>query len=81
MILKFFRRKSEPDVQLEQGLEKTRRGVFLEITCTPREDLPVPGSASGRDTLDFVVVAFRWQNRGNIYALFTVDKYPPWEWR
>ena len=32
MILKFFRRKSEPDVQLEQGLEKTRRGVFLEIT-------------------------------------------------
>ena len=32
MILKFFRRKSEPDAQLEQGLEKTRRGVFLEIT-------------------------------------------------
>ena len=32
MILKFFRRKSEPDVQMEQGLEKTRRGVFLEIT-------------------------------------------------
>ena len=32
MILKFFRRKSEPDVQLEQGLEKTRRGVFLEIS-------------------------------------------------
>ena len=32
MILKFFRRKCEPDVQLEQGLEKTRRGVFLEIT-------------------------------------------------
>ena len=32
MILKFFRRKTEPDVQLEQGLEKTRRGVFLEIT-------------------------------------------------
>jgi fused signal recognition particle receptor len=32
VILKFFRRKSEPDVQLEQGLEKTRRGVFLEIT-------------------------------------------------
>jgi len=32
MILKFFRRKSEPDVQLEQGLEKTRRGVFSEIT-------------------------------------------------
>ena len=32
MILKFFRRKTQPDVQLEQGLEKTRRGVFLEIT-------------------------------------------------
>ena len=32
MILKFFRRKSAPDVQMEQGLEKTRRGVFLEIT-------------------------------------------------
>ncbi len=32
MILKFFRRKSEPDAQLEQGLEKTRRGVFLEIS-------------------------------------------------
>ncbi|MDQ2652509.1 MAG: signal recognition particle-docking protein FtsY, partial [Chloroflexota bacterium] len=32
MILRFFRRKSQPDVQLEQGLEKTRRGVFLEIT-------------------------------------------------
>jgi len=32
MILKFFRRKAEPDVQLEQGLEKTRRGVFSEIS-------------------------------------------------
>jgi fused signal recognition particle receptor len=32
MILKFFRRKSAPDAQLDQGLEKTRRGVFLEIT-------------------------------------------------
>jgi len=32
VILKFFRRKSEPDVQMAQGLEKTRRGVFLEIT-------------------------------------------------
>ena len=29
---------------------------------------------------DFNVVAFRWQNRGNAYALFMVDKYPPWEW-
>ena len=32
MILKFFRRKSEPDIQMAQGLEKTRRGAFLEIT-------------------------------------------------
>ena len=32
MILRFFRRKSQPDVQLEQSLEKTRRGVFSEIT-------------------------------------------------
>jgi fused signal recognition particle receptor len=32
VILKFFRRKSAPDVQMEQGLEKTRRGVFSEIT-------------------------------------------------
>jgi fused signal recognition particle receptor len=32
VILKFFRRKTQPDVQMEQGLEKTRRGVFLEIT-------------------------------------------------
>ena len=32
MILKFFRRKTQPDVQMEQGLAKTRRGVFLEIT-------------------------------------------------
>ena len=32
MILKFFRRKSAPDSQLEQSLEKTRRGVFSEIT-------------------------------------------------
>ena len=32
MVLKFFRRRAEPDVQLEKGLEKTRRGVFSEIT-------------------------------------------------
>jgi fused signal recognition particle receptor len=32
VILKFFRRKTQPDVQMEQGLEKTRRGVFSEIT-------------------------------------------------
>ena len=32
MVLKFFRRRSEPDEQIAQGLEKTRRGVFLEIT-------------------------------------------------
>jgi fused signal recognition particle receptor len=29
---KLFRRKTEPDVQVEKGLEKTRRGVFSEIT-------------------------------------------------
>ncbi len=29
---KLFRRTAEPDVQLEKGLEKTRRGVFNEIT-------------------------------------------------
>jgi fused signal recognition particle receptor len=29
---RLFRRRAEPDVQLEQGLEKTRRGVFSEIT-------------------------------------------------
>jgi fused signal recognition particle receptor len=32
LILKFFRRKTQPDVQMEQGLEKSRRGVFSEIT-------------------------------------------------
>jgi fused signal recognition particle receptor len=29
---KLFRRRAEPDLQLEQGLEKTRRGVFSEIS-------------------------------------------------
>jgi fused signal recognition particle receptor len=29
---RLFRRRAEPDVKLEQGLEKTRRGVFSEIT-------------------------------------------------
>lgn len=29
---RLFRRQAEPDVQIEKGLEKTRRGVFLEIT-------------------------------------------------
>ncbi len=29
---------------------------------------------------DFNVVALRWQNRGNVYGAFMVDKYPPWEW-
>jgi fused signal recognition particle receptor len=32
VLSRLFRRRSEPDVQLQQGLEKTRRGVFLEIT-------------------------------------------------
>src|SRR3954452_21066439 len=29
---RLFRRRAEPDLKLEQGLEKTRRGVFSEIT-------------------------------------------------
>ncbi len=29
---KLFRRTAQPDVQIEKGLEKTRRGVFTEIT-------------------------------------------------
>lgn len=29
---RLFRRTAEPDVQIEKGLEKTRRGVFNEIT-------------------------------------------------
>ena len=32
VIFKFFKRKSQPDVQIEQTLEKTRRGVFSEIS-------------------------------------------------
>ncbi|MCA9832504.1 MAG: signal recognition particle-docking protein FtsY [Thermomicrobiales bacterium] len=32
MFRKLFRRNAEPDVQIEKGLEKTRRGVFSEIT-------------------------------------------------
>ena len=32
VLSRLFRRRAEPDAQLEQGLEKTRRGVFLEIT-------------------------------------------------
>jgi fused signal recognition particle receptor len=32
VLRKLFRRRAEPDVQLEKGLEKTRRGVFSEIT-------------------------------------------------
>jgi fused signal recognition particle receptor len=32
VLNRLFRRRSEPDLQLEQGLEKTRRGVFSEIT-------------------------------------------------
>ena len=32
VLSRLFSRKAEPDVQLEQGLEKTRRGVFSEIT-------------------------------------------------
>jgi fused signal recognition particle receptor len=32
VLNRFFRRRTEPDARLEQGLEKTRRGVFSEIT-------------------------------------------------
>ena len=32
VLNRLFRRRAEPNVQLDQGLEKTRRGVFLEIT-------------------------------------------------
>jgi len=32
VLRRLFRRQAEPDLQLEKGLEKTRRGVFLEIT-------------------------------------------------
>ena len=32
VLRKFFRRQAEPDSKVEQGLEKTRRGVFSEIT-------------------------------------------------
>ncbi len=34
MILnRIFRRQTEPDVHLEEGLKKTRRGIFAEITA------------------------------------------------
>jgi len=32
VLRKLFRRQADPDVQIEKGLEKTRKGVFLEIT-------------------------------------------------
>ena len=32
VLNRLFRRRAEPDVLVEQGLEKTRRGVFSEIT-------------------------------------------------
>ena len=33
MVLgRLFKRRAEPDLQLDQGLEKTRRGVFSEIS-------------------------------------------------
>jgi len=31
-LRRFFQRQVEPDVQLDKGLEKTRRGVFYDIT-------------------------------------------------
>ena len=27
-----------------------------------------------------ILIPFRWQFRGNSYALFLVDRYPPFEW-
>ncbi|MGC4106001.1 MAG: signal recognition particle-docking protein FtsY [Thermomicrobiales bacterium] len=32
VLRRLFRRQAEPDIQIEKGLEKTRRGVFSEIT-------------------------------------------------
>ncbi len=32
VLRRMFRRRTQPDPQLEQGLEKTRRGVFDEVT-------------------------------------------------
>jgi len=32
VLRRLFRRQAQPDVQLDKGLEKTRRGVFSEIT-------------------------------------------------
>ena len=32
VLSRLFRRRTEPDVRLDQGLEKTRRGVFSEIS-------------------------------------------------
>ncbi len=29
---------------------------------------------------DFIVVALRWQARGNVYSYWMTEKYPPWEW-
>jgi hypothetical protein len=29
---------------------------------------------------DIVVVALRWQARGNAYALWLITRYPPWIW-
>jgi small-conductance mechanosensitive channel len=29
---------------------------------------------------DIVVVALRWQTRGNAYALWLITRYPPWVW-
>jgi hypothetical protein len=29
---------------------------------------------------NFIVIAFRWQQRGNVYAYWMTEKYPPFEW-
>jgi Domain of unknown function (DUF4389) len=29
---------------------------------------------------DFILIPFRWQTRGAVYAYFMVDRYPPFVW-
>ena len=33
-----------------------------------------------RDMFDLMVPGLRWNLRGNAYACFTTDRYPPWVW-
>ena len=55
--------------------------VFLAYVCTFLAFFAILFTKKFPPGLfDFNVVALRWQNRGNVYALFMVDKYPPWKW-